>query len=76
VGTDVTQTVDTGLKGFLRAVASIAPPFDRLGYATHVAYGYNISADLLGQHLAMTLAYLLPLIVAGYFFLKTREIAA
>ncbi len=76
LGTDVTVAADTGLMGFLYAVASMVPPLDHLGYATHVAYGFNISGDLLGQHLLLTFAYLVPLFIAGYFCLKTREIAA
>ena len=36
----------------------------------------TIPADLMLQHLVTTLAYGLVVAIAGYFFFKTREVAA
>ena len=41
-----------------------------------VASGYNIFGSLVGQQLVMALVYFTAVSIAGYFFLKTREIAA
>jgi hypothetical protein len=40
-----------------------------------VAYGYDVSANLAVQSACRAMAFLLPVFVAGYFFLKLREIA-
>jgi len=76
MGTDVTRMSDSVARFFLRIISSFLPPFDHLGYADYVAYGYNISPSLLAVHLVMLLGFLLPLVIVGYFFLKTREVAA
>ena len=41
-----------------------------------VASGYNIFAAAVGQQVTMALVYFTAVTIAGYFFLKTREIAA
>ena len=37
--------------------------------------GFNVSCDLILIHTLMVLGFLAPLVVAGYVFLKTREVA-
>jgi hypothetical protein len=41
-----------------------------------VATGYDVFGGLLLQHSLATAAYVAVLAVLGYFFLRTREIAA
>jgi hypothetical protein len=41
-----------------------------------VAYGVNIFDDLMWRHATITLGYCLMACFIGYFFLKTREMAA
>ena len=52
------------------------PISDRFNFADHVSYGFDISGSLLAADaLSGRLAFLLPVFVAGYLFLKTREVA-
>jgi hypothetical protein len=41
-----------------------------------VAYGFNIDGNLLAEHCLITLAFVFVLSIYGYFFLKSREVAA
>jgi hypothetical protein len=61
---------------FLKAIASLLPPFGDFSYADYVSYGFDIRWDplILVPTLRM-LAFLVPVFVAAYFFLKTREVA-
>jgi hypothetical protein len=57
-------------------VASILPPFGDFGFSEFVASGYYIAWDPWIVVLSLrALAYVIPAFVAGYFFLKTREVA-
>ncbi len=72
----VMQAVDLVLMLMMRLVAFMLPDFRSFSTVDYVAYGYNISGDLLAQHCAATLAFVLVLAVIGYFCLRTRELAA
>jgi hypothetical protein len=67
--------MDVPAELFLRLMSSILPSFGDFSYSGFVAYGYNVDLNMLLVHLLTTLAFLVPLFVAGFFFLKTREIA-
>ena len=69
------KTVDDGLEFCMRAVASVLPDFPSLSSATYVAQGYNIPDAVLGRQLMIALAYIVGLTIAGYFLLRTREVA-
>jgi hypothetical protein len=75
LGTTVVRMLDVPAEFFLRVMSSILPSFGDFGYSGFVAYGYNVDSNTILVHLLTTLAFLVPLFVAGYFFLKTREIA-
>ena len=61
---------------FMGAMASVLPPLGEFSYADQVAYGFDIGWDpYVAVPLVRTIGYLVPLIVAGYFFLRTREVA-
>ena len=75
LGTTVVKMMDVPLEYFLRLMSSILPSFGDFSYSGFVAYGYNVELNTLLVHLLTTLAFLVPLFIAGYFFLKTREIA-
>lgn len=60
----------------MRAFSMVMPSYSRFDTASYVANGYNIPADLVTQHILVTLAYFLVLSVIGYFVFKSREIAA
>jgi hypothetical protein len=75
-GTTIIKWIDMGLMYIMQAGAAIVPNYNQFGTARYVAYGFNIDPHLLAQQVATCLAYVLTVTIAGYFFLKSREIAA
>jgi hypothetical protein len=73
--TEAAKMFDRVMQYFLQVVAAILPPFGDFGYAEHVANGFDVSPDLILIRVVSMAAYLLPVFLAGYFFLKTREVA-
>jgi hypothetical protein len=73
--TKVMEMVDSVMEGALWVISSIVPAFGRFGYAEYVAYGFDISPDLVLMRFVNALAFLLPVFVAAHFFLKLREVA-
>ena len=73
---DLIFMVDTALQGYyLRGMVEILPAFQWFDYSTWVAYGFNISGDLLASCILTLVGFVLPVFLAGYFFLKLREVA-
>jgi len=74
--TYLVQTADRVAGAPLWVFAMILPPFSEFSYANWVAYGFDILwTPYVAVPLLRTLAFLVPVFVAGYFFLKTREVA-
>lgn len=73
--TTVAKMSDYVLLHFLRVVSTVIPSFGNFSYANWVSEGFNVSRDLILIHTLMVLGFLAPLVVAGYVFLKTREVA-
>lgn len=73
--TRVAQMVDNLLEPALGAAAAVLPEFGRFSFAGYVAYGFDISSGEISKCLLQALAFLVPVFVAAYFFLKTREVA-
>ncbi len=73
--TRVAKMVDPVLQKVLSAASSVLPNFGEFSFADYVAYGFDISPDLLLRCVLHAGAFLLPVFVAGYFFLKLREVA-
>ncbi|REK23766.1 MAG: hypothetical protein DWQ42_14835 [Planctomycetota bacterium] len=69
------QWVDGVLMRVVRTLLNVMPDFERFATDSYLAGGYNINSSLIAQQVCTTLAFVLATIVAGYFFLKTREIA-
>lgn len=72
---ELMRMLDTALQGYLRGMTQILPAFEKFDYATWVAYGFNISGDLLATRILTMLGFVLPVFLAGYLFLKLREVA-
>ncbi len=73
----IVQTVDAGIIYSLDAVATSLPNLPKmLGTAEYAASGFDIFGSLLARHGVATLGYVIIAFLIGYFFLKTREIAA
>lgn len=74
--TTAAKMADVVAQGGLWVIAHILPPFTEFNYADWVAYGFDISWDpWLAVPTLRAFAFLIPVFVAGYFFLKTREVA-
>ena len=74
--TTAVQMADKVAERLLLAIAAILPPFERFSYADHVANGFDITMNpYIADPATMALGYVLPVFVAGYLFLKTREVA-
>jgi ABC-type transport system involved in multi-copper enzyme maturation permease subunit len=73
---NVIRFVDGSLVQSMRAIANLLPNYRYFDTTRYVAYGMNIDANAVAQHATLALAYVLVTLLVGYFFLKTREIAA
>ena len=74
--TTVIQMTDAASEMFLRVFGSIIPPISDFTSTGHVAHGFDVAWDpWIWVPAVRTLAFVIPLFVAGCFFLKTREVA-
>ena len=73
--TDVIQSLDKVIEGMLQAVVTILPDFAAFNLDDYVADGYNVPEVVILKSACRMMAYLLPVFLVGYFFLKTREVA-
>jgi hypothetical protein len=72
----IMKVADGILMHLLQAATYILPDYTRFDTTKYVADGYNIFGSVVGQQLTMAAVYFVVATIAGYFFLKTREIAA
>jgi hypothetical protein len=75
IGTNVIKGLDNIVGAFMRAMVSVVPDLPFFSNATYVSSGFDIPANNIVIHVLTALGYLVPLFIAGYFFLKTREVA-
>jgi hypothetical protein len=69
------RILDKILETGLGVLTAVIPDLERFSYADFIADGFNIPGNLLAQHAAIVLGFLLPLLVVGYFLLRNREVA-
>lgn len=74
-GVAVMEGIDNVLQSMMQAVALLLPDFRSLTTVNYVAEGFAIPGDALGRQLMIALAYIVGMSIAGYFFLRTREVA-
>ena len=72
----IVKGIDAVLMNIMQAATYILPDYTQFDTTEFVASGYNIMGSLVGQQLTMAIVYFTAVSIAGYFFLKTREIAA
>jgi hypothetical protein len=60
---------------WLKVLASVLPDFGRFSFADYVTYGFNISGDTILTFGCRMLGFLLPVFIAAYLCLKSREVA-
>lgn len=75
LATTFVKSADDVTNGFLMAVSYILPDFSQFYNVQPVAHGYAIFTDSLVIQSVAFVAYFVPIAVAGYFFLKLRELA-
>lgn len=71
----VIEMVDRVFQFVLARVSGLLPNFTSYSDIDYVAYGYDIPAELLLIHTLTALSFVVPLVLVGHFFLKTREVA-
>jgi hypothetical protein len=72
----IIKVADGGLMHLLQAATYILPDYTQFDTTEFVATGFNIFGALVAEQLSMAVVYFTVVTVVGYFFLKTREIAA
>jgi len=61
--------------GSLKLLTYLAPDFRQLNFSDYLVYGFAVDDQQMLIAVAVTIAFLLGLVLCGYFCLKTREIA-
>ena len=72
----IVKGIDVVFLWFLGALAVALPNFPSFSTTKYVAYGYNVAPEFMLILFLKTGAYVLIVSMIGYFFMKTREIAA
>jgi hypothetical protein len=73
--TTIVQTLDQPAAAFLWALAAILPDFSRTSFAEFVASGFCVPGETVLIAVCRVFAFMLPMFVAAYIFLKNREMA-
>ncbi|QJW98812.1 hypothetical protein [Frigoriglobus tundricola] len=60
----------------IRRVQNMIPDVDSFSWSHFVSEGFNVNTEYLVVNLLVTLGYLLPWAVFGYYLMKSREVAA
>lgn len=60
----------------VRLMVQLLPDFKQFDNSAYVTYGINVEPNLMAAQIVTTLAFVLVTSLIGYFFLKTRELAA
>ncbi|HWL08947.1 MAG TPA: hypothetical protein VNQ76_11100 [Planctomicrobium sp.] len=75
IGTDVIKTLDQGVFGMLRVVNALIPDLQYFNTSEYPANGFDVPwAGMLLPSLVITIGFLIPLIILGYFSLQLREL--
>ena len=82
VTTAAVKAFDVVAMAIIRGVSFLMPnfrdfsEFGGMNTTRFVANGFDIPMNLMSQYMLTTFAYLLAVTCLGYFFLKSKEIAA
>ena len=72
----VVKSVDFVTTMIMAGICTLLPDYGGFNTSDFVAYGFDINNTLVLRHFVITFIYVCVLTTIGYFFLKTREIAA
>jgi hypothetical protein len=75
MGINVVYFVDRILMYIIDAWTSLLPDFGSFSNVNFVASGFNVPGDLVLEQATKTAAYLLGAVLAGFMFLRMREVA-
>lgn len=75
VGTTIIQRIDDVVLFGLGALGRVAPDLSLFYTGGFLEHGFNIPGDLMLQQIVRLAAFLVPAVICGYLFLKTREAA-
>jgi hypothetical protein len=75
-GIKAIQNLDALWRWGLRRVMNVFPDVNQYGFSDYVAQGFSIGPDFLLINFIMLGAYVLPWMVAAYYLIKAREMAA
>ncbi|MBA4031688.1 MAG: hypothetical protein C0478_12475 [Planctomyces sp.] len=76
-GTQLIKWVDWMLNGFLWLVQQILPNFSYFNMAGYVANGFDVdNMRSLVPAIVVTIGYLIPCVLIGYYCLRSRELEA
>ncbi len=70
------RNIDYGVMYGVSTLKTAVPDFGKLGTSDFIAYGVDLFDSLLARHIVIALGYFLMTSIIGYFFVKTREMAA
>ncbi len=74
-GTRTAKMADRALMYGMQGVASLMPDLSRFDDAKFVSQGYDVPDDLIYQQATMTAGFALATFLAGFLFLRMREVA-
>jgi hypothetical protein len=70
------KKVDEGLLVLMKYATLLVPNLSNLDVAQYVAHGVDVPGVLILRNAVLVTAYVVPVMVVGYFFLRNRELAA
>jgi ABC-type transport system involved in multi-copper enzyme maturation permease subunit len=74
-GTRAAKMADRALMYAMSGMASLMPDLSRFDDAKFVSQGYDVPADLIYQQATITAGFVLATFLAGFLFLRMREVA-
>ncbi len=75
IGTDVIKGLDQGVFGVLRVVNALVPDLQYFNTSEYPANGFDVPwLGMLLPSIAITIGFLIPMVILGYFSLQLREL--
>ncbi len=75
IGTTVVHALDRVAQEMLGVVVNLLPSMTTFGSVDYVAEGFDIPPDLLGMQILTAFGFVVPIFIASYFILRSRELA-
>lgn len=68
--------LDEGFAWLVRRFVNMVPDVQTFGWTSYVSEGFSIPFECLVMNFLVTVAYLLPWFILGYYLMRSREVAA